>query len=113
MTDEERKQRQEYLRQKLKELEESLVYRPPNPEEERLKYLEEMADRLGALGDRHKIADIIAAVAGQYRAHRDLTKFTNPDYDMVLKACNLERNDGNIYTIGWVTEMLQKIIERN
>ena len=112
MTGEERKQRQEYLRQKLKELEESLAYRPPDPEEERLKYLEEMADRLGALGDRHKIADIIAAVAAQYKLKKDLTVFTNPDYDMILKACNLERNDGNIYMIGWVTEMLRQITEK-
>ena len=112
MTDEERKQRQELLKQKFRELEESIGHPLKSPSEERAEYLEEMMERLGALKNRHKIADIIAAVAGQYRAHRDLTMFTNPDYDMILKVCDLERNDGNIYMIGWVTEMLRQITEK-
>lgn len=112
MTDEERKQRQEYLKQKFKEPEESIGRPLKSQDEQRAEYLEEMAERLGALKNRHKIADIIAAVAGQYRARRDLTMFTNPDYDMILKVCDLERNDGNIYLIGWVTEMLRQITEK-
>lgn len=57
--------------------------------------------------------NIIAAIAAQYKIINDLEVLTSPDFDKIMKNCNLSRTNENIFFIDDILEGLRKIVDIN